>query len=130
MVLTPKLRCRFDTPIEATLGGSQVHLVELGYDRACLEHEIALAPGKRSWLSFRAGGDVYRLAAEVIRCRVNRDQSLLDGRLHYRTELYFGEVPSDTAERLGRLLDVLSIQVLDEVPARHTEALQFQIIGA
>ena len=117
--------CRFDPPLEAALGNVPAQLFELSRDRASLQIGVALAPGKRSHLSFRAGGDLFRITVDVLSCRVERDASLARGRLVHSSEIRLAEMPHETCASLSQLVQVLGT---DQEPAQ-TEALQFEIVG-
>lgn len=86
---------------------------------------VALAPGKRSQLTFRAGGDLFRVPVDVVSCRVERDESMAQGRLVHLSEVRLAGMPYETCASLSQLVQVLGH---DEQPAQ-TEALQFEIIG-
>jgi hypothetical protein len=87
---------------------------------------MAVEPTRRSWLVFRAGGEIFRLAAEVASCRVDRSRSISSGRLHYLIDLQLGSLSPAVLKDLGELVAILQISAPAE---RMTEALQFEIIG-
>jgi len=115
-----------ESPLEATFGASGAHLLELGTESVVVDTTMAVAPKKRSWLVFRAGGEIFRLAAEVTACHVDRSRSISSGRLHYILELQLGALPPAVQKDLEELIAILQISA----PAEHmTEALQFEIVG-
>lgn len=119
------LRCRFDPPLEATFGPSPVQMVELSDDAAWIEHEISASPGKRCHLTFRAGGERFRVPSYVVRSSVDRERSIALGRLYYSSEIRFSGFSLETSLALRQLVEVLSYGLQ---PA-YTEALQFEIVG-
>ncbi|MFN2442736.1 MAG: hypothetical protein ABR517_08635 [Thermoanaerobaculia bacterium] len=115
-----------ETPLEATFSSANAHVVELGAAFALVESALAAAPRKRSWLTFRAGGEIFRLPAEVSACHVDRSRSISSGRLHYLIELEIGALAPSVLKDLQALVAILQISA----PASQmTEALQFEIVG-
>ncbi|MCA1732460.1 MAG: hypothetical protein LC732_02525, partial [Acidobacteria bacterium] len=85
--MRPDTSVVLETPLEATFGASSAHILELGSASVAVETAVPVAPKKRSWLVFRAGGEIFRLPAEVSACHVDRSRSISSGRLHYFLEL-------------------------------------------
>lgn len=117
--------CRFDPPLGASLGNTPARLFELSRERAVLELALPVSPGKRSQLSFQAGGELFRINVDILSCRVDRDESIAHGRLVHTSEIRLAEMPHETAASLSQLVQVLGT---DELPSL-TEAMQFQIVG-
>ena len=116
-----------ETPLEATFGASGAHVLELGTASVVVETAVAVAPKKRSWLVFRAGGEIFRLPAEVSACHVDRSRSISSGRLHYVLELQLGALPPAVLKDLEELVAILQISA--PAAGHMTEALQFEIVG-
>lgn len=115
-----------ETPLEATFSSANAQVLELGTGFALVESALPVAPRKRSWLTFRAGGEIFRLPAEVTACHVDRSRSISSGRLHYRIELEIGALAPSVLKDLQELVAILRISA----PASQmTEALQFEIVG-
>lgn len=122
----PAHRIRLETPLEGSFGSASGAIVEIGSRSVVLECEVVIAAARRSWLTFRAGGGIFRLPAVVVSCRVIRSSSLATGRLHYRAELTLGELPAEVQRDLDELVTILAV---DAPAERLTEALQFEIVG-
>ena len=119
-------RTLLDAPLEASFGSSAAAITELGSRSVSIASEAALTAGKRSWLTFRAGGGIFRIPAQVVSCRVDRSRSIATGRLHHRGELLLGDLSPAVQRELDELVQILRV---DAPPQQMTEALQFEIVG-
>lgn len=114
--------------IQATYGGYPCRIRTLGPTAVAIEQTLHLPPQHRAHLSFHAAGEWFHLLAEVERSAIDREFTRDAARPVYRTVVQLRNVPDEVAAHLGQLLDVLALGPQRE--SVHTEALQFEIVGA
>jgi hypothetical protein len=125
-MMKPATSVVLETPLEATFGASSAQVLELGTATVVVETVVPAVPKKRSWLVFRAGGEIFRLPAEVSACHLDRSRSISSGRLHHLLELQLGALSPAVLKDLEELVAILQISAPSE---QMTEALQFEIVG-
>jgi hypothetical protein len=119
------LSTRPSLSIDATYGSYPCTLKELGPVSAVVDHALLLPEGHRAQLSFRAAGEWFRIAADVRSCLLQREASMDAGHPIYRTDLELADLAPEVAIRLRQVRNAL-----DADTPRHTEALQFEIVGS
>lgn len=107
----------FDAPLEATLGGVRVRVLDFGRTGAGIEHHEPLPNGRTAVLDLVAEGVRVRVPARVVRCRLARRAA--SGSLEYRSGIRFGQ------EGGGAVL-----AALERLVSAHRQELRFVPVHA